>query len=242
MEVRTTLPSATNKYYLKSPTGYNPCILGEPGNRPYPQSNLANCVGAAVGRFNELIAEGNCNYLGNRMPGAMVQLARSQGLVTGNKPKPGACAVFVKADGKNGHCMSIEKVEGDKIFTFESGYYYKAGKYFTNRTVYASNNYGMSRLYGAPTFIYNPNIDPYPIPPKAFSTYYTREGDYVKFVQWVLVKEKCYLLNKESEIDGIAGSKTQKAIKKYQEKHGLKVDGWAGPDTCGVMKKDHAIV
>lgn len=242
MNARTSNPSKTNKYYLKSPAGYNPCILGNPDNRLYPDSVLADCTGAAVGRFNELIGAKKCKYLGPGYPGDYMRYAKTQGLETGSVPRPGAVCVMLKADGKHGHVFCIEKVSGGRSFTFESGWNYRKGKYINNRWVKAKNNFGMSADYKLTGYIYNPNVDPYPVPPASFNTHYTKKGDYVKFVQWVLVKEKCYENNTPAEIDGSAGSRTIAAVKVYQAKHGLKIDGWAGRQTCGQMKTDHAII
>lgn len=242
MEVRKTNPGPDNKYYLRKNAGWNPCILGNSNNRLYPDSVLANCVGAAVGRFNELNRANNCDLLGNRYPGGFISLAKSQGLETGDTPRPGCVVVMLKSDNLNGHVISIEKVSGGKYYTFESGWNYAKGKFISNRWVSKANNFGMSSAYRFASCIYNPGVDPYPIPPENFDTYYTRKGSYVKFVQWALVKEKCYENNTAAEIDGSAGPRTQAAIKKYQAKYGLKVDGWAGPETCGHIKKIYAII
>lgn len=48
-----------------------------------------------------------------------------------------------------------------------------------------------------------------------------KRGEVVKFVQWKV----------ETAKDGICGAKTLKAIKAYQRKHNLKVDGMAGYNT-----------
>ena len=36
-------------------------------------------------------------------------------------------------------------------------------------------------------------------------------------------------------IDGIFGSKTTSAVRRFQEKHGLQVDGIVGPETGGAL-------
>jgi peptidoglycan hydrolase-like protein with peptidoglycan-binding domain len=38
--------------------------------------------------------------------------------------------------------------------------------------------------------------------------------------------------------DGVFGPKTESAVRRYQEKQGLQVDGIAGPDTCGALGMD----
>ena len=37
-------------------------------------------------------------------------------------------------------------------------------------------------------------------------------------------------------IDGDPGAQTRDALKKFQALHKLHVDGWAGPETCAVLK------
>lgn len=242
MEVRTTVPDSKNKYYLKQPAGWSKCILGNPDNRLYPNSVLCNCVGYAVSRFNELCRENNDKWLGNRNPGGFIPLAKEQGLKTGDAIKPGCCVVLLKHDKNNGHVLIVEKVSGGSYYISESGWGYKKGHFLTNRWTSKAKNFGMSTEYKFAGCIYNPGVDPYEIPPADFNTYHTKKSKYVKFIQWALIKEKCYANNSEAEIDGSAGAKTKEAIKAYQKKHGLKIDGWAGPDTISVMKKDYAIM
>lgn len=57
-------------------------------------------------------------------------------------------------------------------------------------------------------------------------------GHQVLKLQQILANQNDY----HHHLDGIYGYYTQKAVKKYQEKHGLKVDGIAGPHTIGSMK------
>ena len=241
MDIRRTVPDKNNKYYLKEPAGYNPCILGNVNNRLYTYSVLANCVGAAVARFNEICAP-DCRWLGNRYPGGFIPLAKEQGLETGTDVRPGCIVVMLHSDGITGHVFNIEKVSQGRFYTFESGWNYPKGKYIENRWVTKNQNFGKNSSYKFAGCIYNPNIDPYDIPPDDFSSYKTRTGKYIRFIQWVLVKEGCYKNGSEKDIDGSAGPKTQEAVKVYQKKHGLSVDGWAGPKTIKQMKTDHALI
>ena len=242
MEVMTKIPGSKDKYYLKAPAGYNPCILGNPKNRLYPESVLANCVGYAVGRFNALCRSNKCSWLGNRNPGGFIKLALEQGLSIGTVPKPGCCVVLVKDDGTNGHVQIVEKISGGKYYISESGWNYRKGHFLNNRWVTKAGNFGMSAEYHFKGVIYNPCVDPYEIPPEHFSTHKTPKSPYVKFIQWVLIKENCYAAGTDASIDGSAGPATKKAIMAYQRKHALKVDGWAGAQTISQMKKDWAIV
>ena len=241
MNIRKTAPAADNKYYLKKPFGYNPCILGNENNRQYTHSVLADCTGYVVGRFGETQKD-RCNYISAGYPGTYIKTAKAQGLEVGTTPKNGCIIVMVKSDGLNGHVMFCEKASGGKYYISESGWHFKKGLFMRNRWTSKAANFGMSSDYKFTGCIYNPNIDPYDIPPATFSTRKEpKNKPYVKFVQWVLVREECYKDNTNIEIDGSAGARTVEAIKVYQKKHGLAIDGSAGPKTCAVMINDHAL-
>lgn len=62
MEMRTSKPSAGNKFYnTTSRGGYSQCIQGSPTDAGC--NVLANCVGYACGRFNEIIGSMKYPYL-----------------------------------------------------------------------------------------------------------------------------------------------------------------------------------
>ena len=108
---RNTKPEKGNKYYNnKANGGNNPCINGYPLNADC--NVLSNCVGYAVGRFNEIAENVSCSFLGNRNAGVMGDLAISQGLKTGKTPALGACAVWKKAGGA-GHVAIVERIIND---------------------------------------------------------------------------------------------------------------------------------
>ncbi|MCF6464307.1 spore cortex-lytic enzyme [Clostridium sp. Cult2] len=58
--------------------------------------------------------------------------------------------------------------------------------------------------------------------------YWGTQGQDVKNVQWQLVKWK-YLIGK---VDGIYGAETYRAVRRFQAKNGLRVDGVVGPQTA----------
>ncbi|WP_223377322.1 spore cortex-lytic enzyme [Schnuerera sp. xch1] len=61
--------------------------------------------------------------------------------------------------------------------------------------------------------------------------YWGSQGEDVKNVQWQLVKWK-YLIG---DVDGIFGPDTYRAVRRFQQKNGLKVDGVVGPDTAAAL-------
>lgn len=247
MEMRTTAPGPDNRYYLKAPAGYNPCILGNPNNRQYPDSVLSDCTGASVGRFNELIGANNCAFLGDAYPGYMLELARQQGLEIWNVPVIGGVIVMVKADGLNGHVINVEDMDAaGNCFTFESGWNYAPGTYIQNRTVNKSGNFGMSSAYRFAGCIVNPFVDPFPFC-QPYVNKWNMTGPGVKAVQWVLNKGAYYDPGTDNKIDGSCGPATQAAIMNYQRRHTdiygnpLEVDGSAGPLTQERMRHDWSI-
>ena len=241
MKLRRVAPEPDNKYYLKAPAGWNPCILGNEKNRQYPDSVLANCVGGAVGLFNEMRGAGNCDLLGDRYPRTMAALAKAQGLEVGTVPRPGAACVQY---GTKQHIFIIGKLiktkTGYTAEIYESGWSFPVGTFWKCRTATNANNWGMGSAYTTREYIYHPDIDPYWQVPAAAIKYGSR-GEGAKYVQWALVKEKCYQNNSPAEIDGIFGLKSAAALKVFQEKNGLEPDGIAGPLTKAVINKKYLI-
>lgn len=247
MLMRTECPGPENKYYInRSFAGYNPCIEGNPNNRPFNGSVLANCIGAATGRFNELLNNG-WQFLGNAYPGYMLTLAKNQGLQIWDKAAIGGMIVLLKTDGMNGHVISVEKIKGGFITTWESGWNYTPGCYCQNRQITKGNNYGMSDDYQFAGCIVNPYVDPYPFSMEYVNKWHAK-GEGVKAVQWALNAAGCYAPGADNSIDGSCGPATQAAICEYQASHvdiygnPLSVDGSAGPLTQGSIKQLYSIV
>lgn len=184
MEIRKTKPGKGNKFYItKSKGGWSLCIQGKPTDSEC--NVLANCVGYACGRFNEIIKEMkypelNCNAEN------FIERAKKLGLAISNIPHRGGIMVWQKGtlssqDGA-GHVAIVEDIlEKDsknnptKIYLSESGYNSKA---FWNSTRTNSNgNWGQSSAYKFRGCIINPSVpdDPEPEPP----TYKYNIGDKV---------------------------------------------------------------
>lgn len=147
---RTTPPSVTNKYYIKTTKGgYNRCIVI---NRT-TGSVLPNCVGYAWGRFCEEQNIQNCNL--SRGNAENWYPHTSDGYRRGLVPKLGAVICWYSTRS-GGHVAIVEKINNDgTILTSNSAY---NGSRFYMKTLSASNNYYMGSAYTFQGFIY-PDID-----------------------------------------------------------------------------------
>ena len=181
-EMRTTKPSAGNKYYIrKTSGGYSNAIKGSPVDSECDV--LANCVGYAYGRFNEIGGYGSCKYLAPVNAENFIQYKGS--CEVGQTPKPGACMVWRKgatlsgSDGA-GHVAIVEKVvSATEVITSESGY--GSSKPFWNSTrKKGSGNWGAGSVYTFLGFIYNPAVkeETPPATPTTEATF--KKGDLVK--------------------------------------------------------------
>lgn len=165
MNIRTSKPSAGNKFYItKSKGGYSSCIQGKPTD---VCNVLANCVGYACGRFNEIIGSMkypslNCNAEN------FIERAKSVGLKISDKPTLGGIMVWQKGatlggnDGA-GHVAVVERIDSsNQIYTSESGYGSKA---FWNTTRTNNNGrWGQGSGYKFRGCIINPSVSPTPTP------------------------------------------------------------------------------
>lgn len=126
MNIRTSKPAAGNKFYITtSKGGYSRCIQGSPTDS---QCNvLANCVGYACGRFNEIIGSMkypnlNCNAEN------FIERAQSYGLQISPVPTLGGIMVWQKGNTLSGndgagHVAVVERIDNaNQIYTSESGY------------------------------------------------------------------------------------------------------------------------
>lgn len=161
MEMRTTKPGKGNKYYIrKAQGGYSRAIYGKPTDSEC--NVLANCVGYAYGRFNEIGGYGYCKYLA---PVNAENFIRYKGSCkTGMTPKVGACMVWEGKGDLAGHVAIVEKVyDNNHVYTSESGYGSK--KPFWNSHRYNNNGrWGCNSNYKFLGFIYNPAVKDEPTP------------------------------------------------------------------------------
>ena len=225
---RLTKPEAGNPYYNRLANGgYSGAILGSPTD---PGCNvLANCVGYAAGRFNEIIGKGKYVYF-QYPPNAedFYDTAISQGLETGSTPRLGAIIVWAKgktwtsADGA-GHVAVVEEIKSDgSIITSESGYGC-ANPFWTSHRYRESGNWGAGTQYRFLGFIYQPETQP--------AERVIRKGDRGADVELMQARlaAKGYL--RKSEVDGDFGTITLGGLLAFQFEHDLDVDGLCGPAT-----------
>ena len=169
MKMRTSKPESGNKFYnTVSKGGYSHCIVGYPTDKGC--NVLANCVGYACGRFNEIIGTMKYPYL-NCNAENFIERAKQYGLQVSSKPVLGGIMVWQKGatlsgnDGA-GHVAIVEKIiDNNTIYTSESGYGSSA---FWNSTRSNTNGrWGIGSDYKFRGCIINPSIkDNIPSEPK----------------------------------------------------------------------------
>ena len=223
MEIRTTKPEKGNKYYItKGSGGYNPCIVGKPTDSEC--NVLSNCVGYAVGRFNEEIQACGCKYL--KSCNAENFIRYNPNLESGQTPRTGACMCWEGKGSKAGHVAIVEKViSPTEVITSESAW---NGKPFYNNTRHkgTNGNWGMNRSsYSFNGFLYNPEIkeDIYNL---TRLLYKGCRGEDVKELQRTLGG---------LSVDGIFGPKTDNKVREFQKNNKLVVDGKVGKNTAHAL-------
>lgn len=161
MEMRTSKPSAGNKFYnTTSRGGYSQCIQGSPTDTGC--NVLANCVGYACGRFNEIIGSMKYPYL-NCNAENFIERAKKYGLTVVSYPTLGGIMVWQKGstlsgnDGA-GHVAVVERIDGaNKILTSESGYGSRTAFWNSVRTN-SNGRWGFGSGYTFRGCIVNPAI------------------------------------------------------------------------------------
>ena len=156
--MRTTRPSNNKNYIVTGSGGWNTCIKGNPTYAP--ANALANCVGYASGRFNEIIniardTSGctyktlNCNAINFK------ERAEAAGLKTGSTPRRGA--IMCWGNSGAGHVAIVERVDSNnQVYTSESGW--GSSAIFWNSTRSNSNGrWGLASNYYFRCFIYLPD-------------------------------------------------------------------------------------
>ena len=162
--IRNYKPSGNKNFITTGSGGWNTCIKGYPND---PNADcLANCVGYASGRFNEIINEARettgCTYKYlNCNAEWFIERAQQAGLQIGSTPRVGAimCWQHGTVDGGGdgaGHVAIVERVySNSSVYTSESGYGSTA---FWNQSRSNSNGrWGCGSSYSFRGFIYLPS-------------------------------------------------------------------------------------
>lgn len=237
---RLTRPTSGNKYYIrKANGGYSSAIEGKVKSTGKPDSQcnvLANCVGYAYGRFNEIGGYNACKYLSPVNAENFPEYAK--GLQLGAEPKLGAIIVWQKgttlkgADGA-GHVAVVEKLNPDgSIVISQSGW--NSTVFWTETLRKGDRNWRcswMGATYKFRCFIYNPAVSEDEADLMSFVK--GSKGDGVKTLQINLNK-----LGYNLTVDGSYGPACIAAIKDYQQKKKLTVDGLCGIETGLAIKAD----
>jgi surface antigen len=160
MQMRTSKPSGNKFYITTSKGGYSQCIQGYPTDSN--ANVLANCVGYACGRFNEIIGSMKYPYLNCNAENFIERAKNTYGLQVVSYPTLGGIMVWQKgstlggSDGA-GHVAVVEKIiDSNTIYTSESGY---GGSAFWNSTRKNTNGrWGLGSGYTFRGCIVNPAI------------------------------------------------------------------------------------
>lgn len=153
--MRTSLPEKGNKFYnTKSQGGYSYCIVGKPTCNGL--NVLANCVGYACSRFNEIIGKMDYPYLNCNAEDFIVR-GKSLGLEVSNEPTLGGIIVWEGKGNLAGHVAVVEKIiDNNTIYTSESGY---ESAYFWNSTrKRGTGNWGAGANYKYIGCLINPSV------------------------------------------------------------------------------------
>ena len=157
--MRTTRPANNKNFITRGSGGWNTCIKGSP--RYQYADALANCVGYASGRFNEIIniarETSGCTYTTlNCNAVNFKERAEAAGLQTGSTPRRGAIMCWGK-EGDAGHVAIVERVNNNNsVYTSESGW--GSSSIFWNSTRTNNNGrWGCVAGYYFRCFIYLPD-------------------------------------------------------------------------------------
>lgn len=157
--MRTTRPANNKNFITRGSGGWNTCIKGSP--RYQYADALANCVGYASGRFNEIIniarETSGCTYTTlNCNAVNFKERAEAAGLQTGSTPRRGAIMCWGK-EGDAGHVAIVERVNSNNsVYTSESGW--GSSSIFWNSTRTNNNGrWGCGAGYYFRCFIYLPS-------------------------------------------------------------------------------------
>ncbi|MCM1363388.1 MAG: CHAP domain-containing protein [Ruminococcus sp.] len=248
--MRTTKPKKGNKYYTRKVNGgYSNAIKGYPAD---PDCDvLSNCVGYAYGRFNEIGGYGCCKYLAPVNAEKFMQYKGSCN--TGQTPKVGACMVWSKGSTQTGsdgagHVAIVEKVvSATEVITSESGYGNKNPFWNQTRKQGSNGNWGCGTSYKFLGFIYNPAVadEAKTTTTKTTADKFFPERGYFKLgdVSANVGKISTFMrkvfpsYTNAKAVGNTYGPNIIAAVKEFQNRSGLKADGYFGPLTLAALEK-----
>lgn len=238
---RLERPVKGNKYYTTiAKGGYSRAIEGKckTTGKPDTQCNvLANCVGYAYGRFNEIGNYGSCRYLSPVNAENFPEYAK--GLTIGTEPKLGAIIVWKKGgtlkgtDGA-GHVAVVERIYNDgSVLISQSGY--NSNPFWTETIKKGDGNWRcawMGTAYTFRCFIYNPAV---PDTDNIITKLTLKKG--MKNNDVKELQENLNILGYNLVVDSSFGNATDAAVRDFQKKNGLTNDGMVGPATDAAITK-----
>ena len=258
MKIRTTIPS-NNPYYIRQVTGgLNGAVAGSP---TISGANvLANCVGYANGRFNEIINDPDLKGIKKAFKYQLVcnaenfiESAQRQGLKISSKPVVGGIMVWQKGstlgggDGA-GHVAIVEQVyEDGSVYTSESGWGSREWAFKNLRRNNSKGRWGQTSAYKFRGCIINPGANGKPVPtPKLVvdgiggvaTVMRMQEFFKVSVVDGIISGQNRsmhkYFPSLQSVSFGSSGSATVKALQKWV---GTTQDGILGQATVKAWQK-----
>ena len=210
--IRTTRPTAGNKYFIrKANGGYSTCIQGKPTDS---QCNvLANCVGYACGAYNEELGLGYEKYHLNCNAENFIERAIASGLSVLSKPVVGSILCWEGVGSLAGHvAIVIEVINDNCIRTAESGY--GSSRPFWITTRYNNNGrWGLNANYKPRGFIINPNY-PYNPTPKPEPTPTPTPSDKFNIGDKVVINGALYVSSNAASPAGSISNKVTNITRK----------------------------
>jgi LysM repeat protein len=184
--MRTSKPSGNKFYITTSKGGYSKCIQGYPTDAN--ANVLANCVGYACGRFNEIIGSMKYPHLNCNAENFIERAKNTYGLSVVPYPTLGGIMVWQKGstlgsgDGA-GHVAIVERIDSaNQIYTSESGY--GSSAFWNSIRTNSNGRWGLGSGYTFRGCIVNPAIgdvhyvEPTPTPtPSGETIYVVVKGD-----------------------------------------------------------------
>lgn len=257
MKQRKSQPK-NNRYYIRDVTGgLNGAVAGSP---TIAGANvLANCVGYANGRFNEIINDPDLKSIEKRFRFQLVcnaenfiESAKRQGLKISSKPTLGGIMVWQKGptlDGRDGagHVALVEAIYKDgSILTSESGWGSRDWAFKNLRRNNENGRWGQNELYRFRGCIVNPSISGGPVdPPKLVvdgiggtETVYRMQEFFGTTADGVISGQNLNLRKYYPSLTAVqGGSGGSPCIKKLQKWVGSSQDGVLGQATVKAWQK-----